>query len=97
METSLLGRIVTRIWLLLAALTALSWWLGLDTPSTAAVAPRWLAAGLLILAFFKVRLVILYFMEIRSAPRPIRLVFEAWVIGVCASLIAIYWMGGAPT
>ena len=70
---------------------------GLCRDSPARLVSRWLAAGLLILAFFKVRLVILYFMEIRIAPGPIRLVFGAWVIGVCASLIAIYWMGGVPT
>ena len=49
----------------------------------------------MVLAFFKVRLVILYFMEIRTAPIPIRLAFEGWVAVVCVAIIAIYWTGGA--
>lgn len=57
---SLLAHTVTQIWLLLAALTAVAWWLGVESV-TAAGDPRWWAAGLMVLAFFKVRLVILYY------------------------------------
>ncbi len=92
MPTSLLSHPITRVWLLLAVLTALAWWLGLHARGGAD--PRWLAVALLALAFFKVRLVILHFMEIRHAPIPIRLVFEAWVVVVCLVVVALYWRGG---
>ncbi len=92
MPTSLASHPTTRVWLLLAALTALAWWLGLY--GGAGSDPRWLAVALMALAFFKVRLVILHFMEIRHAPLPMRLAFEAWVVGVCLLVVGLYWAGG---
>jgi len=81
---------VTRVWLLLVGLTGVSWWLGAGQDLSAGGDFRFLMVGLMMLAFFKVRLVILYFMEILTAPLPLRLLFEIWVVGVCAAVIAIY-------
>ena len=94
MPSSLRSHPITRVWLLLAALTAFAWWLGLDGAGGDGREARPLAVALIALAFSKVRLVILHFMEIRHAPTPVRMVFEAWVIMVCATVIALYW-GGA--
>jgi len=44
------------------------------------------------LAFLKVRWVLLDFMELRSAPTKLRLLFEAWVIGVAACLNLTTWL-----
>jgi hypothetical protein len=72
-------------WLLLTALTALSWWLGygLGVGKVATIA-------VLILAFFKVNVVGAYFMELRFAPLALKLVFNGWTLFVCAVLIGIY-------
>lgn len=86
---------VTAVWMLLAALTGLSWWLGSGQGSGEVQDFRYTTVGLLALAFFKVRLVILYFMEIRTAPWSLRLVFEAWVVVVALTVISIYWIGAA--
>lgn len=45
-----------------------------------------------LLAFIKVRWVMLDFMELRSAPRTLRAIYEAWTVGVAALLIAFAWL-----
>jgi|TARA_B100001971_G_scaffold118806_1_gene109406 hypothetical protein len=49
-----------------------------------------LGVAVLVLAFVKVHLIILYYMEVNRAHRPIRLAFETWVFAVAGILIAIY-------
>ena len=50
------------------------------------------AASTLILAvaFTKVRLVGLYFMELREAPTVLRLIFEAYCVVVFAAMLGLY-------
>jgi hypothetical protein len=43
----------------------------------------------------KVRYVILDFMELREAPRPVRIAFEAWPV-VVATLILGFWFLTPP-
>ncbi|WP_181781129.1 cytochrome C oxidase subunit IV family protein [Pseudonocardia pini] len=64
-------------WLLLVAVTVLSWYLGGGSadrlgPLTASV--------VLVFAFAKTWVVGREFMELRSAPRPLRRAFDAWVV-----------------
>jgi hypothetical protein len=47
-------------------------------------------AGTLALAGWKVRLVLLDFMELRHAPWPLRIAFELWSVGVPAMILAFY-------
>ncbi len=88
---SLLRRKITFVWLVLILATALSWQLGHgfgfgDRYTYATVA-------IVIIAFIKVRLVFLDFMELRHAPLPLRLAFESWALVVGGTLIACYWVG----
>jgi len=46
-------------------------------------------AAVIILAFIKVRLIILDFMEVRHAPMALRLVLEIWVGVLCTVLIVM--------
>lgn len=46
-------------------------------------------AGVIATAFFKVWVVGFEFMELRHAPRWLRHGFDAWVLMVCAMLIAL--------
>jgi hypothetical protein len=48
-----------------------------------------------VLAFFKVRLIGLEFMELKTAPPALRVAFEVWVVGICALLLTLYWQAGA--
>lgn len=82
---------VTYVWLILAVLTALSWVLADGIAPDPNAAHQWVTVALMILAFFKVRLVIMHFMEIATAPIPLRLVFEAWVVVVCAGILGLYF------
>ncbi|MGV9664349.1 cytochrome C oxidase subunit IV family protein [Nocardia niigatensis] len=44
---------------------------------------------LLAVSFFKIRLIGLHFMDIRTAPRRLRVWFEAYIAGVLGILIAL--------
>ncbi len=83
----MIPRRITRVWLGLLAATAFSWAVGQgffhgDQRNAGVV--------ILAIAFVKIRFVILDFMELRNAPLGMRLVAEAWVIGVGGTLIALY-------
>lgn len=78
----------TLIWIVLTTITLFSWAVGShhgmlfdDTFIEASV--------ILILAFYKVRLVIMNFMEVGHAPATLKISCEAWVLVSCAALIAI--------
>ena len=77
---------VSLIWLLLMTATcATTWWLSKDS-FTATVG----TVATMLIAAFKVRLVLLHFMELRHAPTPLRLIFEAWVLVVTAAILSLY-------
>lgn len=78
---------ITWVWLLLVGATLLSWELGHGFALTNLDHVR---VGILAVAFIKVRYVILDFMEIRHAPRAMRLAAEIWTLVVCLALIALY-------
>lgn len=84
--TALLSRTATRVWLLLMLATVVTTWV----LSKDAIAARIGTIAIFVIAAYKVRLVLLHFMELRTAPLPLRLVFEAWVLVVTAAVIGIY-------
>ena len=86
----LLRNRVTPIWLLLVAATGLSWWMGSDggAPETDF---RLVSTVLIAVAFIKVRFVLRYFMEVRTAALPLKLLADAWVVIVCGTVLALYW------
>ncbi|MGK2912948.1 MAG: cytochrome C oxidase subunit IV family protein [Porticoccaceae bacterium] len=89
--TALLRHRVTLVWLLLMLATGLSWELGHglgfgDNHHRATMA-------VVVIAFIKARFVFLEFMELRTAPLPLRLAFEAWTILVCGTLLVLYGLG----
>jgi hypothetical protein len=79
----------TAVWLLLVLATGLIWWLGIDEPAVCNLA----VSALIVIAFIKIRLVILYFMNIRAAPWPLRLLLEAWVFGIGDAVLGLYGHG----
>jgi caa(3)-type oxidase subunit IV len=76
----------TGVWLMLLAATVLTAALGLEQ----AGASHAVGLALLAIAFVKVRFVGLYFMELRTAPLPLRAVFEGYVAGVFLVLAVLY-------
>jgi heme/copper-type cytochrome/quinol oxidase subunit 4 len=85
---SVLRERVTWVWLGLVVLTCVTTW-GLSkdmfTPAVAVV-------GTFIIAAVKVRYVMLDFMELRYAPIPVRIAFEAWPVGVAAMILALWFL-----
>jgi hypothetical protein len=80
----------TGVWLLLVIATLVSWWLGVAHGLHTVLNPAAITGGVMMIAFIKVRFVIRYFMEARDAPLPVRLIGDAWIAGVYATLMCIY-------
>lgn len=80
---------VTVVWLALMALTVLSWLVGHDY-HVVGLERIGATTGILIFTFFKIRLVVIHFMEIKHAPLTLRLPFELWCVGVCGILIYMF-------
>jgi caa(3)-type oxidase subunit IV len=77
---------ISLVWLALIVLTLISWRVGTDGGFSAKLA----AVIVLIVAFFKVRLVGLYFMELREAPIQLRMILEGYCLVVCATLVIMF-------
>src|SRR5262249_35550853 len=85
--TPLLKNSTTVVWFILIGATLTSWWLGTNHGVNNED-----VAGVLILlvAFIKVRFVGLYFMELRDAPIPLRIIFETWCFVVSTTVIVMF-------
>jgi hypothetical protein len=78
---------ITVVYLVLAFATILSWFLGTEE----AVSHEALVGSIVVvIAFVKLRLVGIHFMEIGRAPTPLRVVFETYVFGVLAVVLGLF-------
>jgi heme/copper-type cytochrome/quinol oxidase subunit 4 len=80
----------TIVWFVLIAATLLSWYLGSDH---GVHDHRVTTVVIMLVAFIKVRFVGLYFMELRDAPTPLRIMFEAHCAIVCSAVLIVYLIG----
>ncbi|WP_280347232.1 cytochrome C oxidase subunit IV family protein [Nocardia neocaledoniensis] len=85
--SSLMRDRVTIVWGFLVAATLLSFWLGADHGISSDTTRT---AVILVVAFIKVRLIGLYFMELREAPPALRGAFEAYCLAACVTLIVFF-------
>ena len=85
----------TFIWILLIAVTCLSWKItdGFEVFGDR----RIVASAILIIAFVKTRFVLFDFMELKHAPTIGRLFGEFWWAGNCILLLALYWTSAQST
>lgn len=86
------GRI-TLVWLILVAATLLSYGIGHGFGFRD---HRYASVAIIIVAFIKVRFIILDFMEIRDAPNAMRMIAELWVGLAATALVSVYWLGSDP-
>ncbi|MGA9493811.1 MAG: cytochrome C oxidase subunit IV family protein [Mycobacterium sp.] len=78
---------VTVVWLGLMALTcATTWGLSKDL-----FAPAVGVVGIFTIAAVKVSYVMLDFMELRHAPIPVRVAFQAWAVAVPAMILGVWF------
>lgn len=82
----------TLIWLLLSALTVGSWLLGTDHGFSGADQVP-ISLTIIAVALVKVRLIGLYFMELRDAPLGLRGLFEGYCLILFGLIVAMYLFG----
>ena len=85
------ARTITWAWLVLVAITIGSWWLAPAHSGTAETSVP-ITAAVLVLALIKSRLIIRHFMEVRTAPRWLRLATDAWLVVLFGAVFVIYLM-----
>jgi hypothetical protein len=89
--TSALARTTTYAWIILSAITMVSWSLAPGhTRGAAAVASAPISVAVILLGFIKGRMIIQYFMEVRTAPRWLKLFTDGWLTILWAGVLAIY-------
>ncbi|PTT63106.1 cytochrome C oxidase subunit IV family protein [Arthrobacter sp. HMWF013] len=84
---------VTIVWIVLMVLTIANPVLGIEAQLAGSTSVQLLGVAILTLAIVKVRLVGLDFMELRKAPVPMRLMFEAYCLILWVVLTACFlWL-----
>jgi len=73
-------------WWVVAAATAVTAVVGLEHPG----AHRLVAVGLIVLAIGKAWLVMMFFMEVRAAPRALQLLVHAYAALVTITLVGLF-------
>jgi Prokaryotic Cytochrome C oxidase subunit IV len=84
---SVLRERVTMVWLGLVVLTCVTTW-GL---SKDLFIPAVGVVGIFVIAAVKVSYVMLDFMELRYAPIPVRVAFQAWPVAVAAMILGFWF------
>jgi Prokaryotic Cytochrome C oxidase subunit IV len=85
------ARTTTYAWIILSAITIMSWWLAPPHDHGAPAAPSVpITIAVILLGFIKGRMIIRYFMEVRTAPRWLKLASDAWLAVLWAGVLAIY-------
>ena len=79
---------LTYVWLILCAVTIIAWALGSAHAALVASVP--ITVAVLVLALVKARLVIQEFMEVRTAPRWLRVFTDVWLVVLWGALLGIY-------
>lgn len=90
MAAAISHRTLIYVWAFLVAITIASWWLGRGTDAPFHI--DWtITLGVLLVAAVKVRLVIQYFMEVRSAPSWLKWTCDGWLALLFVALFGFYW------
>ena len=82
------ARTTTYPWIILPAITILSWWPAGHARGVAAVASAPITVPVILLGFIKGHMIIRYFMEVRTAPRRPKRFTAAWLTVLCAGILA---------
>jgi hypothetical protein len=82
----LLRKPVSIVWAALMLATYATTWL----LSNNSVTPEVATVTIMLIAAFKVRLVMRHFMEVRGAPLALRFVCDGWLLAVTALILTVY-------
>ena len=92
MAAYLRGRL-TLVWMLLVAVTFVSWWLGARNVGGRLETDVSVTAAVVAIALVKTRLVFWHFMEVRTAPRWLRWNCDAWLAFLALMIFALFRYG----
>ena len=92
MTAYLRGRL-TVVWMLLVAITFVSWWLGARGEDSGLEANASVTLGVVAIALVKTRLVFWHFMEVRTGPRWLRWNCDGWLVFFALMLFALFRYG----
>lgn len=81
---------LTIVWALLAGVTVVSWLTARDGGAAHQINVA-VTVVVLLIAALKAQLVIWHFMEVRTAPRWLKVTASGWVVGLFALLLAFYF------
>ncbi|CDO89128.1 hypothetical protein AWC29_11670 [Mycobacterium triplex] len=84
------ARRITYVWIVLSAVTIVTWVLGHAEEGYGRGATTAVAMVVLAIAFIKVRLIIRQFMEVRSGPRWLRVFCDVWIVVLAGTIVATY-------
>ena len=84
------GRTTTYVWLILSAFTIASLFLAPAHEPGVAQASVPITVAVLLLAAIKARLIIQYFMEVRTAPVWPRVATDGWLVLIFGGVLGIY-------
>ncbi|MFE9327326.1 cytochrome C oxidase subunit IV family protein [Nocardia sp. NPDC052278] len=82
-------RTIVAVWLVLIAITIILWCLTPDHHDTGNLSDEILVTAIVALGMVKSRLIIRYFMEVRSAPRWLQIATDAWIVALWLTLLAV--------
>ncbi len=82
---------LTIVWAVLTLVTLVSWLTARDGGAAHVLNPSVTVVGLLIAAV-KTQLVIWHFMEVRHAPRWLKVTTTGWLVGLFALLLGFYFV-----
>lgn len=83
-------RTLTVAWLALSAITVISWWLAPGHSGDPPVPSIPITVAVVVLGFVKCRMIIRYFMEVRTAPRWLGRSTDAWLLVLWTAILVIY-------
>jgi hypothetical protein len=84
------ARRITGVWLVLSAVTIVTWLLGHAEQGYGRDATLAVAMVVLAIAFGKVYLIIRHFMEVRSGPRWLRVFTDVWIATLWGAIVGMY-------
>ncbi|MDA2893759.1 cytochrome C oxidase subunit IV family protein [Mycolicibacterium sp. BiH015] len=84
------NRAITVVWLALTAITVVSWWLAPGHSGGHGGASIPITVAAIVLGFVKCRLIVGYFMEVRTAPKWLRHSTDAWLVTLWTAVLVIY-------
>ena len=84
------ARRITYVWLVLSAVTVVTWLLGHAEQRYGRTATAAVAMVVLTIAMGKAYLIIRHFMEVRSGPRWLRVFIDVWIVTLWGTIVGIY-------